>query len=244
MAGRNATQPLLRALVMGMGRTQGMTAAAAAPQRRARQLHGTPTVRAGIPTVTQKTGFGWARVDIFSRLLQDRILCVMGPVNEWMSRVVVAQLLNLEAADPKKPIAMYIQSPGGRVDMGLAIYDTMQYIEPPISTVCMGDACSMGSLLLAAGDKGHRYSLPNARIMVHQPSGGVGGDATDVSIQAEHMLETKRILNEIYVQHTGQSYDAIETALDRDNFMSPTEALEFGLIDAIVEKRELPPADE
>lgn len=164
----------------------------------------------------------------------------MGPVDEWMSRVVVAQLLNLEAADAKKPINMYIQSPGGMVSMGLAIYDTMQYIAPPIHTVCMGDACSMGSLLLAAGEPGHRYSLPNSRIMVHQPSGGVGGDASDVELQAQAMVRTKRTLNEIYVHHTGNEYATIENALDRDNFMSPEEARDFGLIDHIVERRDLP----
>jgi len=188
-----------------------------------------------IPFVIEQTGRGERSYDIYSRLLKDRIICLMGPVNDNVSSVVVAQLLFLQSESAKKPIHMYINSPGGSVTAGLAIYDTMQYVLPPISTWCVGQACSMGSLLLAAGTKGMRHSLPNARIMVHQPSGGARGQATDIQIQAEEMIKIKRQLNEIYVKHTGQEFSFIEQSLERDKFMSPFEAKDFGLIDKILE---------
>ncbi len=190
-----------------------------------------------IPTVEETTSRGSIRYDIFSRLLKERIIFVSGPVHDEMATIVVAQLLFLEAENPKKEIAMYINSPGGVVTSGLSIYDTMQYIRPKISTVCIGQAASMGSLLLAAGEKGMRYSLPNSRIMVHQPSGGYQGQATDIMIHAEETLKLKRRLNEIYVRHTGQPLETVETALERDNFMSPEEARDWGLIDEIVDSR-------
>merc|ERR1711935_694400 len=196
-----------------------------------RQVRGFITV----PYVIEQTGRGERSYDIYSRLLKDRIICLMGPVNDTVSSVVVAQLLFLQSESAKKPIHMYINSPGGSVTAGLAIYDTMQYVLPPISTWCVGQACSMGSLLLAAGTKGMRHSLPNARIMVHQPSGGARGQATDIQIQAEEMIKIKRQLNEIYVKHTGQEFSFIEQSLERDKFMSPFEAKDFGLIDKILE---------
>merc|ERR1711935_411652 len=196
-----------------------------------RQVRGFITV----PYVIEQTGRGERSYDIYSRLLKDRIICLMGPVNDTVSSVVVAQLLFLQSESAKKPIHMYINSPGGSVTAGLAIYDTMQYVLPPISTWCVGQACSMGSLLLAAGTKGMRHSLPNARIMVHQPSGGASGQATDIQIQAEEIIKIKRQLNEIYVKHTGQPIEVIENALERDKFMNPEAAKQFGLIDKILE---------
>lgn len=190
-----------------------------------------------VPTVIEQTNRGERAFDIFSRLLKERIVFVTGPIESTMASLVVAQLLFLEADNPKKEISMYINSPGGEVNAGLAMYDTMQFIRPPVATLCNGIAASMGSLLLAAGESGMRYSLPNADIMVHQPLGGFRGQASDVQLHAEHMLKTKRRLNEIYVKHTGQDYDTIETSLDRDNFLSPTEAKDFGLIDEVIEKR-------
>jgi len=188
-----------------------------------------------IPIVIEQTGRGERSYDIYSRLLKDRIICLMGPVNDYASSIVVAQLLFLQSESAKKPIHMYINSPGGSVTAGLAIYDTMQYVLPPISTWCVGQACSMGSLLLCAGTEGMRHSLPNSRIMVHQPSGGASGQATDILIQAEEITNLKRQLNQIYVKHTGQTYDQIERSLDRDKFMNPQQAKEFGLIDKILE---------
>merc|ERR1719462_546885 len=188
-----------------------------------------------VPMVIEQTGRGERSYDIYSRLLKDRIICLMGPVDDYVSSIVVAQLLFLQSESAKKPIHMYINSPGGSVTAGLAIYDTMQYVLPPISTWCVGQACSMGSLLLAAGTQGMRYSLPNSRIMVHQPSGGAQGQATDILIQAEEITNLKRQLNQIYVKHTGQTYDTIESSLERDKFMSPQQALDFGLIDKILE---------
>jgi len=188
-----------------------------------------------VPIVIEQTGRGERSYDIYSRLLKDRIICLMGPVTDYMSSIVVAQLLFLQSESAKKPIHIYINSPGGSVTAGLAIYDTMQYVLPPISTWCVGQACSMGSLLLAAGTKGMRHSLPNARIMVHQPSGGASGQATDILIQAEEITNLKRQLNLIYVKHTGQPLEVIEPALERDKFMSPQAAKEFGLIDTILE---------
>ena len=190
-----------------------------------------------VPMVVEQTSRGERAYDIFSRLLKERIIFVNGPVHDGMSSLIVAQLLHLEAENPSKEISMYINSPGGVVTSGMAIYDTMQYIRAPVATLCIGQAASMGSLLLAAGEKGMRYALPNARIMVHQPSGGFQGQATDIMIHAEETLKLKKRLNEIYVKHTGQDYDTIVGALERDNFMSPEEAKEFGLIDEIVENR-------
>ena len=191
-----------------------------------------------IPTVEETTARGSTRYDIFSRLLKERIVFVAGPVHDEMATIIVAQLLFLEAENPKKEIAMYINSPGGVVTSGLSIYDTMQYIRPEISTVCIGQAASMGSLLLAAGAPGKRYTLPNSRIMVHQPSGGYQGQATDIMIHARETQALKQRLNEIYVKHTGQEIEAVEAALDRDNFMTAQAAKDWGLVDEIVASRE------
>ncbi|MDB4168938.1 MAG: ATP-dependent Clp protease proteolytic subunit [Planktomarina sp.] len=191
-----------------------------------------------VPMVVEQTSRGERAYDIFSRLLKERIIFVNGPVHDGMSTLVIAQLLHLEAENPTKEISMYINSPGGVVTAGLSIYDTMQYIKPKVSTLCVGQAASMGSLLLTAGAKDMRFSLPNSSIMVHQPSGGYQGQATDIMIHAEFTQKLKRRLNEIYVTHTGQDYDTIEAALERDNFMSPEEAQAWGLIDKIVTNRE------
>ena len=194
-----------------------------------------------IPMVVEQTSRGERAFDIYSRLLKERIIFVVGPIDDAVASVVCAQLLFLEADNPTKDISMYINSPGGIVTSGLAMYDTMEYIRPEISTVCIGQAASMGSLLLTAGAKGKRYSLPNSKIMIHQPSGGFQGQATDIEIHAKEILSTRSRLNEIYVKHTGQKLDKIEKAMERDNFMTPQEALSFGLIDEVVEKR---PADQ
>ena len=191
-----------------------------------------------VPMVVEQTSRGERAYDIFSRLLKERIVFVNGPVHDAMSQLVVAQLLHLEADNPSKEISMYINSPGGVVTSGLSIYDTMQYIRPKVSTLVVGQAASMGSLLLAAGEPGMRFSLPNSRIMVHQPSGGYQGQASDIMIHAKETQKLKDRLNEIYVKHTGQSLKEVEKALDRDNFMSPDEAKDWGLIDEIVESRE------
>ena len=191
-----------------------------------------------VPMVVEQTSRGERAYDIFSRLLKERIIFVNGPVHDGMSTLVIAQLLHLEAENPTKEISMYINSPGGVVTAGLSIYDTMQYIKPKVSTLCVGQAASMGSLLLTAGAKDMRFSLPNSSIMVHQPSGGYQGQATDIMIHAEFTQKLKRRLNEIYVTHTGQDYDTVEAALERDNFMSPEEAQDWGLIDKIVTNRE------
>ncbi|WP_417794975.1 ATP-dependent Clp endopeptidase proteolytic subunit ClpP [Terasakiella pusilla] len=190
-----------------------------------------------VPMVVETTNRGERAYDIYSRLLKERIIFVTGQVEDHMASLICAQLLFLESENPDKDIAMYINSPGGVVTSGLSIYDTMQYIRPDVSTVCLGQACSMGSLLLAAGAAGKRYALPNSRIMVHQPSGGAQGQATDIQIQAQEILSLKKRLNEIYVHHTGQKFDDIEAALERDRFMQPSEALEFGLIDQVVNSR-------
>ncbi|WP_339947793.1 ATP-dependent Clp protease proteolytic subunit [uncultured Albimonas sp.] len=190
-----------------------------------------------VPMVVEQTARGERAYDIFSRLLKERIIFVSGPVHDGMSTLIVAQLLFLEAENPKKEISMYINSPGGVVTSGLSIYDTMQYIRPKVSTLCVGQAASMGSLLLTAGAKDMRFSLPNSRIMVHQPSGGYQGQATDILIHARETEALKRRLNEIYVAHTGQDYETVEKALERDNFMSPGTAKEWGLIDDIVTSR-------
>jgi ATP-dependent Clp protease protease subunit len=190
-----------------------------------------------VPMVVEQTSRGERSYDIFSRLLKERIIFVSGPVHDGMATLIVAQLLFLEAENPSKEIAMYINSPGGVVTSGLSIYDTMQYIRPKVSTLCIGQAASMGSLLLAAGDPGMRYSLPNSRVMVHQPSGGFQGQASDIALQAKEILELKERLNKIYVKHCGQTLKKVEAALDRDNFMTAEAAKDWGIIDQIVGKR-------
>ena len=190
-----------------------------------------------IPMVVEQSGRGERAYDIFSRLLKERIIFVTGGVHDEMATVIIAQLLFLEAENPDKAISMYINSPGGIVSSGLAIYDTMQYIKPAVSTMCVGQAASMGSLLLAAGEKGQRFSLPNSRIMVHQPSGGFQGQATDIQIHAKEILDLKSRLNTIYSKHTGQTVKKITEILERDKFLNPSEAKDLGLIDEIVEKR-------
>lgn len=194
-----------------------------------------------VPIVVEQTSRGERSYDIYSRLLKERIIFMTGQVFDEMSSLICAQLLFLESENPTKDIAFYINSPGGVVTSGLAIYDTMQYIRCPVSTVCIGQAASMGSLLLTAGAAGKRFALPNARIMVHQPSGGAQGQATDIQIQAQEILRIRQRLNEIYVKHTGQSLDTIEKKLERDSFMSAAEAQEFGLIDEVVESRPVSP---
>jgi ATP-dependent Clp protease protease subunit len=195
-----------------------------------------------VPMVVETTNRGERAYDIYSRLLKERIIFVTGGIDDHVSSVICAQLLFLESENPKKDIAMYINSPGGVVTSGLAIYDTMQYIRPAVSTVCIGQAASMGSLLLAAGEKDKRFALPNSRIMIHQPSGGAQGQATDIEIQAREILALRARLNDIYVQHTGQKLAAVEEALERDTYLTPEEAKKFGLIDQVVDKR--PSVDE
>ncbi len=193
-----------------------------------------------VPMVVEQTNRGERAYDIYSRLLKERIVFVTGPIEDYMASLVTAQLLYLEADNPKKEISMYINSPGGVVTSGMAIYDTMQFIRPAVATLCIGQAASMGSLLLCAGESGMRYVLPNARIMVHQPSGGFQGQASDIERHAEDIIKMKRRLNEVYVKHTGQDYEIIERTLDRDYFMTANEAQEFGLIDEVIEKRQIP----
>jgi ATP-dependent Clp protease, protease subunit len=190
-----------------------------------------------VPMVVEQSNKGERAYDIYSRLLKERIIFLVGPINDNVASLVTAQLLFLESEDPKKEINLYINSPGGLVTAGLGIYDTMQYIKPDVSTLCIGQAASMGSFLLAAGKKGKRFSLPNSRIMVHQPSAGFQGQATDIEIHANEVLSLKKRLNEIYSKHTGKSIDDVKKALERDNFMSPDTAKEFGLIDDVVENR-------
>jgi len=190
-----------------------------------------------VPMVVEQSNKGERAYDIYSRLLKERIIFLVGPINDNVASLVTAQLLFLESEDPKKEINLYINSPGGLVTAGLGIYDTMQYIKPDVSTLCIGQAASMGSFLLSAGKKGKRFSLPNSRIMVHQPSAGFQGQATDIEIHANEVLALKKRLNEIYSKHTGKSVDDIKKALERDNFMTPDTAKEFGLIDEVVENR-------
>ena len=191
-----------------------------------------------VPMVVEQTNRGERSYDIYSRLLKERIIFITGPVEDHMATLVCAQLLFLEAENPKKEIAIYINSPGGVVTAGMAIYDTMQFIRPAVSTLCIGQAASMGSLLLAAGEKGMRFATPNARIMVHQPSGGFQGQASDIERHAQDIIKMKRRLNDVYVTHTGQDYETVEKTLDRDHFMTADEALSFGLIDRVIDKRE------
>ena len=190
-----------------------------------------------VPMVVEQTNRGERAYDIFSRLLKERIIFIAGPVEDGMATLVCAQLLFLEAENPKKEISLYINSPGGVVTSGMAIYDTMQFIRPKVSTLCFGQAASMGSLLLAAGEPGMRYSLPNARIMVHQPSGGFQGQASDIERHAQDIVKLKKRLNDVYVKHTGQKYDVVESTLDRDHFMTAQESLDFGLIDQVFDSR-------
>ena len=192
-----------------------------------------------IPMVVEQSNRGERAYDIYSRLLKERIVFVTGPIEDYMASVITAQLLYLEAENPKKEVSMYINSPGGVVSSGLAIYDTMQYIKPEVSTLCIGQAASMGSLLLAAGAKNKRFALPTSRIMVHQPSGGFQGQASDIERHAKEIISLRGRLNEIYVSHTGKDYKTIESALDRDTFMTSEDAKKFGLIDKVVKKREL-----
>ena len=191
-----------------------------------------------IPMVVEQSNRGERAYDIYSRLLKERIVFVVGPINDTVASLVTAQLLFLESEDPKKEISLYINSPGGLVTAGLGIYDTMQYIKPDVSTLCIGQAASMGSFLLAAGTKGKRFSLPNSRIMVHQPSAGFQGQATDIEIHANEVLSLKKRLNEIYSKHTNKSVEEIKAALERDNFMTPDNAKDFGLLDKVVVNRE------
>ena len=191
-----------------------------------------------IPMVVESTNRGERSWDIYSRLMRERIIFVTGAVEDYMASIVVAQLLFLEAENPKKEINLYINSPGGVVTSGMAIYDTMQFIKPPVSTLCIGQAASMGSLLLCAGAKDMRFATPNARIMVHQPSGGFQGQASDIERHAQDIIKLKRRLNEVYVKHTGKSYEEIERTLDRDHFMTADEARDFGLIDKVISSRE------
>ena len=190
-----------------------------------------------VPMVVEQTNRGERAFDIYSRLLKERIIFVTGPVEDNMASLIVAQLLFLESENPKKEIAMYINSPGGVVTSGMAVYDTMEFVKPAVSTLCVGQAASMGSLLLCAGEKGMRFATPNARIMVHQPSGGFQGQASDIERHAEDIIKMKRRLNEIYVKHTGQTYEAIETTLDRDYFMTAEQAQAFGIVDQVITTR-------
>ena len=195
-----------------------------------------------VPMVVEQTNRGERAYDIYSRLLKERIVFITGPIEDQVASLVTAQLLFLEAENPKKEISMYINSPGGVVTSGMAIYDTMQFIRPAVATLCIGQAASMASLLLAAGEKGQRYALPNARIVVHQPSGGFEGQASDIERHAEDIIKMKRRLNEVYMRHTGQPYERIEKTLDRDYFMTAEDAREFGIVDQVITKRE--PIDE
>lgn len=197
-----------------------------------------------VPMVVEQTNRGERAYDIYSRLLKERIIFVTGVIEDHMAALVTAQLLFLEAENPKKEISIYINSPGGVVTSGMAMYDTVQFIRPPVSTLCTGQAASMGSLLLTAGEKGMRFALPNARVMLHQPSGGFQGQASDIERHAEDIIKTKRRLNEIYVRHTGQDYDTIEKTLDRDFFMNAEESKEFGIVDEVIEERPAPKGDD
>ena len=196
-----------------------------------------------VPMVVEQSARGERAYDIFSRLLKERIIFISGPIHDGMSTLVVAQLLFLEAENPKKEISMYINSPGGVVSSGLSIYDTMQYVRPKIATMCVGQAASMGSLLLAAGEQGMRFCLPNSRVMVHQPSGGFQGQASDIALHAQEILDLKKRLNMIYVKHTNQKISSVEKALDRDNFMTPEQSLDWGIIDKIIDQRETDSTD-
>jgi len=195
-----------------------------------------------VPIVVEQTARGERSYDIYSRLLKERLVFIVGPIDDYVANVVVAQLLFLESENPDKDISVYINSPGGVVTAGLSIYDTMQFIKPDVSTICVGQAASMGSLLLAAGAKGKRYSLPHSRVMIHQPHGGAQGQASDIEIQAKEILYLRERLNQIFVKHTGQTMEAIQRDTDRDRFMSGDEAVKYGIIDKVLDKRLAPPA--
>ena len=197
-----------------------------------------------VPVVVEQTSRGERSYDIYSRLLKDRVIFLTGAIEDHMANLIVAQLLFLESENPDKDIHLYINSPGGSVTAGLSIYDTMQYIRPKIATMCVGQAASMGSLLLAAGEQGMRFCLPNSRVMVHQPSGGFQGQASDIALHAQEILDLKKRLNMIYVKHTNQKISAVEKALDRDNFMTPEQSLEWGIIDKIIDRRESDASDK
>ena len=211
---------------------------------RRRDVSSTPIVRSLVPVVLEQGAGGERAFDIFSRLLRERIICVHGEVTDTMASLVTAQLLVLEAEAPEKPVYMYINSPGGLVTAGMAMYDTMQYIHPEVHTICMGQAASMGSLLLAGGSPGCRFALPNARIMLHQPSGGAQGKAADIEIQAREILRMRASLNQLYVHHTGRALEEIEKVMDRDTFMDVDQAVAFGVIDEVLNKRPLPSEEE
>jgi ATP-dependent Clp protease protease subunit len=195
-----------------------------------------------VPIVVEQTARGERSYDIYSRLLKDRLVFVVGPIDDYMANVVVAQLLFLESENPDKDVHLYINSPGGIVTSGLSIYDTMQFIKPDVSTICLGQAASMGSLLLAGGAKGKRFCLPHSRIMIHQPSGGFQGQASDIEIHAREVLKLRGRLNEIYAKHTGQALERVERDMDRDNFIDPSAAVEYGIIDTVLEKRPVSPS--
>mmetsp|Transcript_13687 Transcript_13687/g.29402 ORF Transcript_13687/g.29402 Transcript_13687/m.29402 type:complete len:261 (-) Transcript_13687:1367-2149(-) len=209
-----------------------------------RPITSTPITQNYVPVVLESGTTGERSFDIFSRLLRERIICVHGEVTDTMASLVTAQLLFLEAEAPEKPVYMYINSPGGLVTAGMAMYDTMQYIHPEVNTICMGQAASMGSLLLAGGSPGRRFALPNARIMLHQPSGGSQGKASDIEIQAKEILRLRANLNNLYVHHTGQELETVEKVMDRDTFMGPEQAVDFGVIDEVLTKRPLPSEEE
>ncbi len=215
----------------------GRSAGESHPEKGKNMKHPVETYMNLVPMVVEQTNRGERAFDIFSRLLKERIIFITGPVEDGMATLVCAQLLFLEAENPKKEISLYINSPGGVVTSGMAIYDTMQFIKPAVSTLCVGQAASMGSLLLCAGHKDMRFATPNARIMVHQPSGGFSGQASDIERHAQDIIKLKRRLNEIYVKHTGKEYETIEKTLDRDHFMTAEESRDFGLIDKVITSR-------
>jgi len=240
-----------RSVLITIGRVQrhgGFGASASAPTRPGfcvRSVSSTQPLGVGLVPVVLESGAGGERsFDIFSRLLRERIICVHGQVDDHMASLVTAQLLFLEAENPSKPVYMYVNSPGGVVTAGMAMYDTMQYIRPDVHTICMGQAASMGSLLLAGGAPGCRHALPNARIMLHQPSGGAQGMAADIDIMAKEILRTRANLNRIYVDHTGQPLEEIERVMDRDYFMDVQQAIEFGIIDKVLDKRRVDDDDD
>jgi ATP-dependent Clp protease protease subunit len=243
MRGVNPSAALRRLSVRAYLNARANRPSAAKPQQGLSMRDHQATMLNLVPMVVEQTSRGERAFDIFSRLLKERIIFLNGPVEDGMSALICAQLLFLESENPKKEIAMYINSPGGVVTSGMAIYDTMQYIRSPVSTVCMGMAASMGSFLLMAGEKGSRIALPNARIMVHQPSGGFSGQASDIERHAQDIIKTKRKLNEIYAHHTGQSVEEVERVLDRDHFMTADEAKAWGLIDHVYASREAAEAD-
>ncbi|CAG8626988.1 8279_t:CDS:2, partial [Acaulospora morrowiae] len=240
----NLTRPLISAKSFYIKKQQNTFSRNFINPNLSSQSHFAPRGQALIPFVVEQSSRGERSYDIFSRLLKERIVCLNGHIEDSVAAVVVAQLLFLEAENPEKPISLYINSPGGSVTAGMAIYDTIQYIQSPVSTLCNGQACSMGSLLLASGEPGKRYALPNSSIMIHQPIGGISGQASDIAIHAKEILRVRERLNKIYQKHTNKhTLDEIEKAVERDHYMTAEEALEFGLIDRVLEKREVKPAE-